>query len=195
MSVLVGGYVPLTTVDYPGELAAVVFLQGCGWRCHYCHNQELIPSTAQEGAPTWPELLARLEDRRGLLDAVVFSGGEPTLQHGLRPAVEAVKAMGFKVGLHTNGAYPVRLERVLSALDWVGLDIKAQPEDYEAITAVRGSGRGPWESLAMLAWHGAHHQARVTVQPDWSQDYISSLTDAIRRVSPSAEIRLQPCNL
>ena len=160
----VGGFIPLTTVDYPGELAAVVFCQGCPWRCRYCHNGHLLPGRASEPVP-WDEILAFLERRRGLLDGVVFSGGEPTLQSALGPAMAQVRGLGFKVALHTAGIYPARLRPLLPLLDWVGLDIKALPADYPAITGVPDSGRRAWESLSILLAAGVPLQVRTTVLP------------------------------
>lgn len=160
-SLRVGGLTPLTTVDYPGELAAVVFCQGCSWRCRYCHNLHLLPIDA-EGLIPWVEVRGFLEQRRGLLDAVVFSGGEPTLQPALLRAMSEVRGLGFKVGLHTSGAYPARLPRLLPMLDWVGLDIKALPEGYPAITGVPGSGARAWESLRILLAAGLPLEVRTT---------------------------------
>lgn len=162
----IGGVTRLTTVDYPGELAAVVFCQGCPWRCRYCHNAELLPRRGDDLVP-WAEVGTLLERRRGLLDAVVFSGGEPTLQNGLAAAMEEVRAMGFKVGLHTAGCYPTRLNRLLPHLDWVGLDIKAVAEDYPAVTRVPGSGERAWQSLEILLRSGAKFEVRTTIMPEW----------------------------
>jgi pyruvate formate lyase activating enzyme len=160
-----GGFVPLSTTDYPGRLAAVVFCQGCPWGCGYCHNPHLIPTApaCREQAPAWPDILARLSARRGLLDAVVFSGGEPLLQRGLGAAMREVRALGFKVGLHTGGAYPERLETVLPLCDWVGLDIKAPFARYDAVTGAPGSGARARASLELLVQSGVSHECRTTV--------------------------------
>ena len=139
----VGGLTPLTTIDYPGELAAVLFLQGCPWRCGYCHNQELMPRRSPFAIP-WSRVIELLGQRLGLLDAVVFSGGEPTLQAGLGEAMLQVKSLGFKIGLHTAGIYPERLQAVLPLVDWIGMDIKSTRAEYEATTGVRGSGTRAW---------------------------------------------------
>ena len=127
-SLQVGGLTPFTSIDYPGQLAAVVFVQGCPWRCGYCHNPHLQPR-GQPAGPRWGEVLAFLRQRAGLLDAVVFSGGEPTLDPALPQAIAEVRALGFKVGLHSAGIYPQRLQAVLPLVDWVGLDIKAPLAD------------------------------------------------------------------
>ncbi|MCG5514116.1 anaerobic ribonucleoside-triphosphate reductase activating protein [Ectothiorhodospira shaposhnikovii] len=164
-SLRVGGMTPLTTIDYPGELAAVIFCQGCPWRCGYCHNTRLQPPRTD--APIgWDQVTAFLSRRRGLLDAVVFSGGEPTLQGGLARAMVQVRKMGFKVGLHTAGVYPERLARVLPFTDWVGLDIKALPEDYPAITGVPGSGEAAWDSLYRVLATDVALEVRTTVVPE-----------------------------
>ena len=129
----IGGITPLTTTDFPGRLAAVLYCQGCPWRCSYCHNPELLDATTP-AEMDWPQVLAFLRKRQGLLDGVVFSGGEPTLQAGLPQALEQVRALGFATALHTGGMYPERLAAVLPLLDWVGLDIKGPEHRYADIT-------------------------------------------------------------
>jgi len=160
----VGGVAAFTTIDYPGELATVVFCRGCPWRCGYCQNRHFQGST-EEGAIPWEEVLAFLRRRRVLLDAVVFSGGEPTLQPGLADAVRAVKGLGYKAGLHTAGPYPQRLAAVLPRLDWVGMDIKAPFEEYEAVTGVPGSGEAARESAELVRRSGVRHRFRTTLDP------------------------------
>jgi pyruvate formate lyase activating enzyme len=145
----VGGFVPFTATDYPGALAAVVFCQGCPWRCGYCHNPHLLPADG-DGERRFDEIVDWLASRRGLLDAVVFSGGEPTAQPALVDAIAAVRERGFKVGLHTAGAYPRRLAQWLSRIDWVGIDIKARAQDYEAVTGAMRSGEAAWTSLECI---------------------------------------------
>jgi len=156
-----GGFTPLTTIDFPGRLAAVFYCQGCPWRCSYCHNPELLDATAPPALP-WERALAFLESRRGLLDGVVFSGGEPTLQAALPAALAEVRAMGFATGLHTGGMYPERLAAVLPLLDWVGLDIKGPKHHYDAITGVPGSGDRAWVSLQHVVQSGVSYECRTT---------------------------------
>ena len=161
----VGGLVPFTTIDYPDQLAAVVFCQGCPWRCRYCHNRELLDAAAPGTIP-WDEVLAFLVRRRGLLDAVVFSGGEPTMHPGLIHAIREVRSMEFRIGLHTGGAFPEALEELLPHLDWVGMDIKTTFPDYERITGVPGSGEAARRSAALVRASGVNHRFRTTVEPD-----------------------------
>ena len=132
-SLQVGGLTPFTTIDYPGQLAAVVFVQGCPWRCGYCHNPHLQPR-APAPRPRWRAVLAFLRRRaRACSTRVVFSGGEPTLDPALPHAVARRARLGFGVGLHTAGIYPQRLQALLPRLDWVGLDVKAPLADDAAL--------------------------------------------------------------
>ncbi|MGE4450727.1 anaerobic ribonucleoside-triphosphate reductase activating protein [Castellaniella sp.] len=160
-----GGLVPFTATDYPGLLAAVVFVQGCPWRCGYCHNPHLQPRTA--GSPLdWDDIVAFLQRRVGLIDGVVFSGGEPTMDPCLGAAISQVRALGYKIGLHTGGTHPRRLAQVLPDVDWVGLDIKADFDDYARVTRVAGSGAPALASLRALLDGGADFECRTTAHPD-----------------------------
>lgn len=186
----VGGFTPFSSLDYPGQLAAVVFVQGCPWRCGYCHNPHLQPRSGMPGrAPgeagmLWSDLLGWLPQRQGLLDAVVFSGGEPTLDPGLPTAMAQVRALGFKVGLHTAGIYPQPLQDVLPLLDWVGLDLKAPLADdaaHDHVTGVPGSAAPVRRSLAaVLQAHrlrGLAFECRTTAHPALLDD------DALCRIA------------
>jgi len=160
----VGGLVPFSNTDWPGRLAAVLFLQGCPWRCGYCHNPHLLAARGEHELD-WPATLAWLETRRGLLDAVVFSGGEPTSQTELGAAIRAVREQGFAVGLHTGGAFPRRLAEIVRDVDWVGFDVKAPMVDYEAVTGVARSGIAAFASLDLLLASGVACEVRTTVHP------------------------------
>jgi pyruvate formate lyase activating enzyme len=177
--IVVGGFTPLTTIDFPEHLCAVVFCQGCPWRCGYCHNPLLL-SRRRKSVFHWNSVLTFLQRRKGLLDGVVFSGGEPTLQTGLLEAICAVKALGFRVGLHTAGSYPERLARVLPWLDWVGLDIKAPFAHYDALTGVAGSGLKAFKSAQRVLASGVSYEFRTTVDSRCLQgDALLSLAHAL----------------
>ncbi len=159
--IAVAGLTPMTTIDFPGRLAAVVFCQGCPWDCGYCHNPDL---RSRRGCADlcWSQVSALLQRRRGLLDGVVFSGGEPTLQAGLIDAVRKVKDLGFEVGLHTAGPYPTRLEQLLPYLDWIGIDVKAPFDRYEKVSAVPGSGTRALTSLMWVLDSDIDYEVRTT---------------------------------
>ncbi len=160
----VGGLTPLSTTDWPGMLAAVVFCQGCPWRCGYCHNPGLIPARGDSEIP-WGDVLAFLRRRQGLLDGVVFSGGEPTVQSDLPDAMREVRALGFRIGLHTGGAYPQHLAAALPLVDWVGFDVKAPFADYPRTTGAAGSGDRALAGLQQVLASGVAHEIRTTVHP------------------------------
>ncbi len=160
----VGGITPFTATDYPDKLAAVVYVQGCPWRCGYCHNPHLQLRTI-DSPLHWSSVLALLKRRVGLIDAVVFSGGESTIDPALHDAISDVRALGFNIGLHTAGTYPKRLAEILPLVDWVGLDIKAPFEHYERITAVSDSGRYARESAEVILKSDVQYEFRTTIHP------------------------------
>jgi anaerobic ribonucleoside-triphosphate reductase activating protein len=160
----VGGVTPFTATDYPGALAAVVFVQGCPWHCGYCHNPHLRPrlsNTVRE----WDDVLRFLRSRVGLIDAVVFSGGEPTIDPALMNAVADVRALGFKVGLHTACIYPQRLATLLPVLDWVGFDVKAPFAHYRKVTGIADSGRQVRACIEAILASGIRYECRTTIHP------------------------------
>ena len=168
----IGGLTPFTSIDYPGKLSAVVFVQGCPWRCGYCHNPHLQPRGEAAG-PNWSEVRVWLLRRVGLIDAVVFSGGEPTVDPALGSAMDEARALGFAVGLHTAGIYPRRLRAVLSCLDWLGLDVKAPLGDdtlHDRVTGAAGSGAAVRESLRMLIDAGIAYEVRTTAHSSLLDD-------------------------
>lgn len=182
----IAGLVPFSSVDWPGKLVAVAFLQGCPWRCPYCHNAQILDPRAK-GSVTWPEVVSLLESRRGLLDGIVFSGGEALMQAGsgaLEAAMCQAKELGFEVGLHAGGAYPAGLRALLDSrvVDWVGLDIKALPEDYPLATGRSGGGKRALESLDALVSHPqVEHEVRLTLWPGLvaSREGVANMGDAL----------------
>nr|WP_206118882.1 anaerobic ribonucleoside-triphosphate reductase activating protein [Chromobacterium haemolyticum] len=159
---------PFSSCDWPGKLCAVVFLAGCPWRCGYCHNPHLL--RRQNGETRWPDILHWLQSRTGLLDGVVFSGGEPLQEPALPALLEQTRALGFATGLHTGGAYPQRLRRVLPLLDWVGLDIKTDFGAYPALTGLPRSGEQTETSLHCLLQNNSNFECRSSIHPHWHNE-------------------------
>lgn len=164
-SIIVGGVETFSVVDYPGCLAAVIFMQGCPWRCPFCYN-----TTVQKiGQPTnfvWSKFVEFLNDRRGKLDAVVFSGGEPLVQDNLIQAVREVKALGYKIGLHSGGYRPEHLQKIITELNWIGLDIKApfEKERYRQVTQTNHLDK-VLQSLEIILKSGIDFECRTTCDP------------------------------
>ena len=128
---MISGLQKMTLLDYPGKVACTVFLQGCNFRCPFCHNSDLLP---RSGEPLMTEdaFLQFLKKRQGLLDGVCVSGGEPTLQPGLEALLRQIKALGFAVKLDTNGSRPDVLKTLVSEklVDYVAMDAKNGPDAY-----------------------------------------------------------------
>ena len=159
---------PLTTQDFPGRLACVVFIRGCPWRCSYCHNPHLQSRGADADVMTWAEVLSFLSRRNGLLDGVVFSGGEPLIDPALGGAVKDIKRLGFQVGLHTAGCFPDRLEPLLDDIDWIGLDIKTDHPYYDDLTKAPQSADAVFKTLDLiLARKNVELECRTTIAPSW----------------------------
>lgn len=164
--ILIGDVEPFSIVDFPEHISAVLFLQGCPWRCPFCYNKSLQPFKKNENALwTFEKFLSFIDRRKGVLDAVVFSGGEPLMQKNLFTAVQKVKDMGYTVGLHTGGYNPLRLKEVLPFLDWVGLDIKGPKEKYKDLTGGFEAFDAVRESLQMLTKSGIAFECRTTCDP------------------------------
>ena len=164
----IGGYVPCSLSDFPGHLAAVVFTQGCNWRCPWCHNPALVYVPDHFTPPlAEADVLARLAARRGKLDGVVVSGGEPTLQADLAAFLAKVKSLGFATKLDTNGSRPEVVQALLAAqlVDFVAMDIKAPWARYAEATGVPVDTAILTETLVLLRASGIAHQLRTTRWP------------------------------
>lgn len=192
-TIAVGGFTTFTTIDFPDHLAAVVFCQGCAWRCHYCHNKSLLPF--KKGSYNWQAVINFLKTRRGLLDAVVFSGGEPTLQKNLLTAISEVRSLGFKIGLHTAGIQPDNFVSLLPYLDWVGFDIKAHFTDYEKITGIPKSGELALKSAQYLLNSEVTHEFRTTLDTSLlTEEHILSLATYLAKLGVRHYV-LQRCRI
>ena len=159
------GLQKMTLLDYPGIVAATVFLGGCDYRCPYCHNFELVDGTASP-IMSDQELFLFLEKRKNLLDGVVITGGEPCLRPDLPQLVKAIKDMGYKVKLDTNGHHPDVLRQLLNAglVDYVAMDIKNSLPKYGMTIGVPGfDTKGVQESAAILLDGSTDYEFRTTV--------------------------------
>lgn len=151
------GLQKMTLLDFPGKVACTVFLGGCDFRCPFCHNFELVDGTAPPLMDD-AELLAFLEKRRGLLDGVAFTGGEPCLHRDLPELMRKIRELGFAVKLDTNGYHPELLGQILDEglADYVAMDVKNSPEKYAATCGVETMDLAPVrESIRLITEHGA----------------------------------------
>lgn len=159
------GLQKLSMVDYPGKLAATVFTGGCNLRCPFCHNALLVTRLNESPRLDTEEVLRFLKSRKGLLDAVVLSGGEPLLQPDAADFLTAVKDMGYLVKLDTNGCYPKALGDILNRnlVDYVAMDIKNSKEKYAATVGIPGLDiTGVEESIHLIRQSGVDYEFRTT---------------------------------
>ena len=163
----IGGLQKTTLIDYPGQVAATVFLTGCNFRCLFCYSPELVLPEKIKKQPkiSEKELFDFLEGRKGLLEGVVICGGEPTCNQGLPEFIRKIKEMGFLVKLDTNGSNPKMLERLIEEklIDYVAMDIKAPQEKYEKVTGTKVKIQDIEESIRILKEGTVDYEFRTTV--------------------------------
>ena len=159
------GLQKLTLLDYPGKIACTVFLGGCNFRCPFCHNGGLALGDDADGIMSTTELLAFLDSRRGRLQAVCISGGEPTLHRDLPELISEIKSRGFEVKLDTNGTNPEMLSSLIAdgLIDYVAMDIKNSPEKYALTTGINSNFNAVRESAALLMQGRVDFEFRTTL--------------------------------
>ncbi len=160
----IGGFQPFSLSDFPGKTAAIVFTQGCNFRCPYCHNRALWSLRGKEPLLAEDEVLARLRRRVGQLDGMVITGGEPTLQPDLRTFIVTLRDLGFLVKLDTNGSDPLFLENLLAEnlVDFVAMDLKAPPEKYHILAGISMDVSAVLHSVEILQHSEIPHLFRTT---------------------------------
>ena len=158
----IGGLQKLTLLDFPGHVACTVFLQGCNFRCPFCHNASLVLGT---DVISEDEVLRFLKKRQGLLDGVAITGGEPLLYKGLDALLEKIKALGYRVKLDTNGSFPDRLRHLIDRqlVDYVAMDIKNSREKYALTAGADGMLPAVEESVSLLLQGLVPYEFRTTV--------------------------------
>lgn len=132
------GLQKLTLLDFPGKVACTVFTAGCNFRCPFCHNASLVVSIPEETEMTEEQFFAFLKKRRGVMDGVCVSGGEPLLQPDIEEFIKKIKEMGYAVKLDTNGSFSDKLQRLVEKglIDYVAMDIKNSREAYSITSGV-----------------------------------------------------------
>jgi pyruvate formate lyase activating enzyme len=161
----IGGLQKVSLIDYPGLISAIIFLQGCNFKCSYCHNPELVDSKLFQPCIKEKEVLDFLNMRRGKLDAVVITGGEPTIHDGLALFIKQIKKMGFAVKLDTNGSQPRVIKNLLDEklLDFIAMDIKAPLEKYKDIVKTQVNPDSIKESIRLILKAKIPYEFRTTV--------------------------------
>jgi len=165
---IIGGFQRFSLVDYPDKICATVFTQGCNFRCPYCHNPELVSPRLKRAVSDGlnpEEILSFLDRRRGKLDALTITGGEPLLQSELGDFLSAVKELGYLVKLDTNGSFPSRLEKILESksIDYIAMDIKTSLDKYEYVVKRRIDTSRVVDSIRSIMDSGLDYEFRTTV--------------------------------
>jgi pyruvate formate lyase activating enzyme len=160
------GFNKTTLLDYPGHLASTIFLGGCNMRCPFCHNASLVTNAATQPIIPMEEVLSTLAKRRNILEGVCITGGEPTLYPDLPELITAIKALGFKVKLDTNGTNPSMLKALVEnkLVDYVAMDIKNSKEKYSLSSGVAAFElKQVNESISFLLTEPVHYEFRTTI--------------------------------
>jgi pyruvate formate lyase activating enzyme len=162
-----GGLINTSLIDYPGQLSAVVFTQGCNFRCGFCHNPDLIPNVGEREVSEI-EFFEFLEQRRAVLEGVVITGGEPTIQSDLMQFISRIRDHRLKIKLDTNGSNPEILKRLIESnlLDYIAMDIKGPYEKYNEIARF-GDKKNIEESIRIIMESGLPYEFRTTVIPKY----------------------------
>ena len=160
----IGGLQKLSLIDYPEKISAVIFTQGCNFRCPYCHNPQLVDVKLYQPCLEEKDIFRFLENRRGRLDAVVITGGEPALQDDLIPFIMDIRKLGFAVKLDTNGSRPRVLERLLrdGLVDFIAMDVKAPLEKYPDVVRAPLDKDDLRESIRLVIGAKIPHEFRTT---------------------------------
>lgn len=177
----IGGIEKCSFIDYPGKMTAILFTVGCNFRCHYCHNPELVDATAE----TIPEaeVFAFLERRRNLLDAVTVTGGEPTVHSDLIPFLRRIKELGYLLKLDSNGTNPKMLKDIIDEklVDYIAMDIKAPLPSYEKIIVRSVDTDALAKSIKLIMESGIEYEFRTTIEKSLtSLDDIRGIGETIR---------------
>ena len=162
----VAGIQKLTTIDFPDHIAAVLFTSGCPWNCRYCHNPDLR-SNSNKYYISWNSIENFLKSRKGYLDGIVISGGEPTLHSYLPEFLKLIRQVGYKTAIHTNGFYPEMLQQIINKglIDYIAMDIKGPPRAYDRITRSSVTCLPVSKSVKMIISSGIEYEFRTTYHP------------------------------
>ena len=191
---IIGGFKKFSALDYHGKICTIIFTRGCNFRCPYCHNPELVfPDQYQREIPL-RSILQFLEKRRGLLDAVTVTGGEPTIHTDLPDLLFRIKELGYLVKLDTNGSNPSLLQKIIQAnsVDYIAMDIKAPLDKYQEVTVFPVSIQAIKNSINLLLNSGIACEFRTTV--DWSILNEDDLFQIAKTIQGADQLYLQKVN-
>lgn len=194
---IIGALQRFSLLDYPGRMAAVVFTQGCNFRCPFCFNRELVQEEYFRPPIPEAECFSFLRRRVGLLEAVVVTGGEPTVHEDLPAFLRRIKALGYRVKLDTNGSHPKMLRQIIAAgtADYIAMDVKAPWHKYEQLCGVAVDVDKIRESVELIAGSGLEHEFRTTVvKALLSEPDLTAISETLKGKGPWRPHAFVPTN-
>ena len=161
----INGFEGISLIDYPGKVSSIVYTSPCNFKCPFCHNPSLV--AVNDDVLGVDEVINEISERRGFIEGVTLSGGEPLMQDDLGLFIGILRDMGLKVKLDTNGYFPVKLKTLLEKklIDYVAMDIKSSPGKYQFACGVKAAMENIVESIALIRESGVEYEFRTTVVP------------------------------
>ncbi len=192
----IAGYLKTSLIEWPGKIASVIFTPGCNFRCPFCHNADLVNPKKSQKIPliSEKEILEDLKSRKKWIDAVVVTGGEPTLQKDLPGFLKKVKGMGLLTMIHTNGTNPKVIHNLIikKLVDYICLDLKGDFKNYHKYTDVQLPITKTQKSFKIIAKSGEEYEFRTTVVPGLHDlNNLEELAKEIKEIAPKAKWYLQ----
>jgi len=163
----IGGFQPTSLLDYPDKLSAIIWTVGCNFRCPFCYNKDIV--LGKTGTVSEEEILAFLKKRKGMLEALVVTGGEPLMQEDLADFLEKVKKLGFHIKIDTNGMFPEKLKELIDKklVDYIAMDVKSPKKKYDKLTGIKTDIKKIQKSIDIIKNSGVNYEFRTTFVPDF----------------------------
>jgi pyruvate formate lyase activating enzyme len=167
--ITIGGWQKVTLIDYPGKVAASIFLAGCNFRCVFCHNPDLLEIKPDRAYIPKEEFFQYLQKRRRVLEGVCLGGGEPLLNEDLPEFLQEIRSYGYLIKIDTNGSKPQLLQKLIEQklIDYVAMDIKASLGNYSLVTGVKVDVNKILGSIKLIMSSGLDYEFRTTVLPKY----------------------------
>ena len=169
----IGGLQKLSLIDFPGKISAVIFTQGCNFRCQFCHNASLVVPEQFNATYSEDDIFEFFKKRHGQIDGIVISGGEPTIHHDLKTFIERIKNIGYSIKLDTNGTNPNVLQELYNRnlLDYVAMDIKHAFSKYENIIGTKINIDNIKSSIKIIQDSNVPYEFRTTIVPAFHDEH------------------------
>lgn len=195
----IAGFIKTSLIEWPGKISSVIFTLGCNFRCPFCHNADLVDSLKfkKETLLTEEKVLSELKSRKDWNEAVVVTGGEPTLQKDLKEFLSKIKKIGFKIMLQTNGTNPLVVKDLLKKklVDYFSMDLKGDLDSYEKYVNCQSQKENIKNNLEIIAQSGIDFEFRTTVTPGLhDQKNLQRLANQIKKIFTDCKLPIENCH-